>query len=735
MNFLDKLGGFAPGLPDRSRVDAIKNRPGLTRLVFQRHKATSDHYDMRVLDGDVLHSWVTRSLPGEKDKMLMVRQPTHTADYIDFEGTIASGYGAGTVTKAYDKPVEILKANENRLHFVTPEGEFHAIKTQGPNWLWIKAKNTIPNPVTEKISMKDKAAADLDFHDPETVLQPKIDGGHTIFRLSAGDKPSRLYSYRVSEKTGEVIEHTHQAPWLRDLKVPPALDGVEVRGELYAKNQLTGPLKAEAVGGLLNAGIFTSREKQAVAGKLQFYPFKVVKWKGGVDVENAPYHEHLSMIEDIAKKVKGFFAPETARTAAEKRELFNRVKTMTHPDTVEGVVEWNLQAAGGNPHKVKLRDQHEVVIRNIFPAQSKKPIAGGFEYSWTKDGPVVGRVGTGFTETERMRMLSNPEEFIGRIARVKAQAVFGSGAMRAPSYYGLHVEKNLEKAAAANLARGLDTLGIPRKDMPQIKDVNEFVDDVKDKGVKVTNATVDPDTLKPTQSYISADKVSDFDPKAVGKKPIVVSKDGRVVDGHHQWAKAVLLDKDVEVVKLDVNIDKALELAKAAFYDELNKIASARFDDTVDLDRGFTAQILPNLKTMAKDKAVPVVEDSDIIAKEKEFGKIGFLTKEAKTRWQKILEVTHKGRKKLLQNMIGGMSGGVDSLTTGPGKSSLGYGAEHMQKTLRRLINNPKSEGGLQDMRSTLRGWKKGPESVSENVKDKVIYSNDKYKHGIEYDR
>lgn len=438
---------FAPGLPDKNAYAPITNSRGITRLVFQRHKATSDHYDMRLLEGDKLHSWVTRKLPGEADKILMIQQPTHRSDYIDFEGEIKAGYGKGTVKKVYDKPVDVLNANNERLHFVTDEGEFNAIHVKDKNWLLVRNTNTIPGATTTKPPLKDVDISALNANDNDTVWQPKVDGGHTIFRLHS-DKINRIHSYQTSAKDGKVIEHTHQVPHLRDAKVPKDLDGVEIRGELYARNQGDGPLPAEEIGGMLNSNIFKSREKQALRGRLQSYAFKIKTWKNGEDVENAPYSRQLQMLDELSKKVPEFPAPETAHTASEKQSLLNRISGKTHPDTVEGIVEWHLHKPGGDPRKAKIFDKHEVVIRNIFKADSKTPMAGGFEYSWTKDGPVVGRVGTGFSAVERKRMFTHPHEFVGKIARVQSQQIFASGAMRAPSYYGLHVEKNLDKKAS-----------------------------------------------------------------------------------------------------------------------------------------------------------------------------------------------------------------------------------------------------------------------------------------------
>ena len=433
---------FAIGLPDKEDVKKINpNLKGRTRIVFQHHKSSVDHYDMRIPDGDMLHSFVSRSLPGEKDKFLLVQQPTHRASYIDFEGTIPSGYGAGTVKKAYEEEADIIHADNNNIRMVLPEGEFSAIRLKGTkHWLMLKHNNTIPDAVTHKPGMKEIKPAAAEIDKPDTVWQPKIDGGHTLFRLKHGGS-NRAYSYRTSKKTGRPIEHTHQIPDFRDAPTPKELDGVEFRGELYSKNQ-SGPLPPESVAGLLNAGTFRSRDEQAVVGRLRGYPFRVVRWRDGKNVENLPYRDQLPMLKELTEKMPVLEPTETAHTSAEKESLMKRIRNNEHPDTVEGVVEWDLNKPGGDPRKIKFRDSHEVVIRSIFPAESKRPIAGGFKYSWTPDSAVVGKVGTGFSEAQRRRMLSHPEEFIGRVARVNAQSVYGSGAMRAPSFYSMHIEKN-----------------------------------------------------------------------------------------------------------------------------------------------------------------------------------------------------------------------------------------------------------------------------------------------------
>lgn len=441
-------GEFAPGLPDIARRDPIKQK-GLTRLVIQKHEARHPHYDVRLQDSEIAHSWATRKWPFAQQKSLIVRQPTHTAEYMDFQGRIPSGYGAGTVKKVYDKTVDVVSADDNKVKLVTPEGEMAMInmkQQKADNWLFIKQKPYI-RAVTSKPKYREIKENQLDTDNPRKVLQPKVDGAHTIFELHPGDTPNRTYSYRNSKRDADKpIDHTHQVPGLRDINIPKELSETVLRGELFAHGRESKlPMPSEQVTGLLNASVVRSRLSQAVKGALEPYIFDVVKYKGK-DLENAPYSEKLKAMREVQAQIPELKVAETADTPEKKRRLMEQIKNMRHPDTVEGFVEWDLDTPGGAPKKVKLKDTHEVYVRGIYPAKTiktGKEMAGAFEYSLTPRGRIVGRVGTGFTEEIRKEMLKHPKKYINLIARVRSQQQFPSGALRAPSFYQMHVEKNL----------------------------------------------------------------------------------------------------------------------------------------------------------------------------------------------------------------------------------------------------------------------------------------------------
>lgn len=443
---------FAPGLPSKNRFDPI-NQSGPTRLVIQEHRARNKHYDMRLHDGDITHSWVIRALPGEQPTSLAIRQPTHRASYSDFEGKIESGYGKGTVKKVYDKDIHVLYANDKKIKMVLPEGEFTMLKPEkfkDTDWLMIKNK-PIKKPITDKPQYK-VIANPSDFSDKNKVLQPKVDGAHALFDLRT-DAYNRIYSYRTSKKTGQPIDHSHQVPGLRDLEIPKSLDDTVLRGELYAVKNGT-PVPAETIGGILNSNLTESLQKQKELGKLKPYIFDIVKYKGK-DVSEEPYAAKYDLLKSVQKKLPQLQVAETAFTASAKQKLVEAIKSGNHPKTVEGVVEWDLTKSTGDPKKLKFRDTHDVYIREIFPAISgasgkEKNEAGGFKYSWTPKGTIVGNVGTGFTQEKRRDLLAHPKTYIGRVARVKSQQKFSSGALRAPAFYSMDVEKNLDNVKTAS---------------------------------------------------------------------------------------------------------------------------------------------------------------------------------------------------------------------------------------------------------------------------------------------
>jgi len=103
-------------------------------------------------------------------------------------------------------------------------------------------------------------------------------------------------------------------------------------------------------------------------------------------------------------------------------------------------------------------------------------------------------------------------------------------------------------------------LGISRSDMPQIssKDVPEFIKWLASNGVKVSRRKAHADSLSATQKEINQSKVEALASKPSNRghleKPVIISRDNYLMDGHHRWMALLTMDKDAVIPVVQVNL-------------------------------------------------------------------------------------------------------------------------------------------------------------------------------------
>lgn len=127
-----------------------------------------------------------------------------------------------------------------------------------------------------------------------------------------------------------------------------------------------------------------------------------------------------------------------------------------------------------------------------------------------------------------------------------------------------------------------------RKDMPQVntQKLSKALSMAKSK-VKVTKGMSIAGSLKPSQKELIKSKVVAISKKynkPTDMKPLIISKDNYIVDGHHRWGAAVYgFGKDVKVPTFTLHLkrDEAIEL--------YNDIASSLNEDiTIPINVGDT---------------------------------------------------------------------------------------------------------------------------------------------------
>ena len=128
-----------------------------------------------------------------------------------------------------------------------------------------------------------------------------------------------------------------------------------------------------------------------------------------------------------------------------------------------------------------------------------------------------------------------------------------------------------ELKVQGTLLFGDEGMGIARKDMPQIpaEERDRFLADLAKDGVKTTEESIDPKTLKPIQKEVSGSRSGAIYNRyrKAGEIPeqqrILVSRDGFVIDGHHTWGAAVAFSFDnpsatLPIYRLDMDAKEAL---------------------------------------------------------------------------------------------------------------------------------------------------------------------------------
>jgi len=249
-------------------------------------------------------------------------------------------------------------------------------------------------------------------------------------------------SFDEAIAAGEKAEKKSKAKRLKEwAKKGPFLNLVKRSGGALERpaEKRGGAIPAAELGGILNATLQEAQRKKREKNIAMRNAIFDIYVKGRDPVaRSVPYKERVEMIKEVLRHLpqKQFHLPRMATTPEEQKKLWEDIKAGRNQRTHEGVVFWD---AKGKPHKTKLLTESDVHITDIFPqVKGDTSLAGGFRYALKPGGDPVGKVGTGFSSEVRKQMMESPDDFIGRVARIRAQEQFPSGAYRAPAFLALH---------------------------------------------------------------------------------------------------------------------------------------------------------------------------------------------------------------------------------------------------------------------------------------------------------
>ena len=433
---------YAPGIPYKGYKGNLLDLPtdAVLTMILQHHRAkrAGDHFDWRLGGPSGLFSFAApKGIPvNPGDKRLLIPTEKHAWSYKDFSGSIPEGYGAGTVEKVEESPVVVLKNEPGKLVFTRGTSQdspiYSLIQTRNGNYIaTIKSKDQPTIVKTYRKGHFPSVPIDqiADIIDQGARVRAKIDGSSVLAYL--GENGIRAFGTRVGAN-GMRPEYTSVlGPEIRNAKVPKELVGKLIRGELYGVRN-GKPIHPNELSGLLHSNLATAIDTKQKRG-IHLLIAALAENKNGVD-------DWYTGADDLVAKLNNpsihAMPPVTGEAA---KRLVDKIVAGKYPLTHEGAV---LSLPNGKTYKSKKRDDYDVIIRDIFPAETKgEPRAGGFMYSYPGSDKIVGRVGTGFDHAMLKDMLANPDKYIGREARLASQERFSNtGALRAPSFVAMRAD-------------------------------------------------------------------------------------------------------------------------------------------------------------------------------------------------------------------------------------------------------------------------------------------------------
>ena len=102
--------------------------------------------------------------------------------------------------------------------------------------------------------------------------------------------------------------------------------------------------------------------------------------------------------------------------------------------------------------------------------------------------------------------------------------------------------------------------------MPQIDSghMEDMLKWIGDKGVTISHGSIDPKQLIPVQDINpkSVTSIVHRKPKAALEKPVLISGDNHLLDGHHRWKASIELNRKIKFIRIRLPAMKALDVLR-----------------------------------------------------------------------------------------------------------------------------------------------------------------------------
>lgn len=277
------------------------------------------------------------------------------------------------------------------------------------------------DPMTAK-ELDTEESQDRCFNNPNYIVEEKFDGTRALVyfvtqhTVNEDGRPAedigfcRVFSRRVSKKTGFYVENTDSLPHIREINVPD-FGGTIIDGELFIEG-----LPFKEVSSTLNCLWDRAIDRQIEKGFITFHAFDILFYRG-IDLRKFPLHKRKYFLHIVLEEINYPYIKEVKYHVCGKNSDFGYIydemlKTVKRID-IDQYIEDLSNNKNIYPHlwkcyedntKLTPRAFYELVVSTGGEGVMLKPLDGkyhhkrGWEYSKVKKFLTRELIVLGFSE-------------------------------------------------------------------------------------------------------------------------------------------------------------------------------------------------------------------------------------------------------------------------------------------------------------------------------------------------